>query len=76
MTLHLANGAALDLCHVPALEAAWFAAEVFRERGSGQEMDVVFVPHALVMRVTVSLWHRSQRPAWFELPPEAPGAVP
>lgn len=67
--LHLADGTAPDLCHVSTLEPAWFAADVFRDHETCEDMDMVFVPYSLVMRVTVSLRHRSQRAAGFELPP-------
>ena len=69
--LHLADETTLDLCHVSALEPAWFAANVFRDRETCEDMDMVFVPYPLVARVTVSLRHRSQRTAGFELPPAA-----
>ena len=67
---HLADGTTLDVCHVPAIEPVWFAAEVFRDRETCEDMDMVFVPYSVVIRVTVSLRHRSQRPAGFELPSE------
>lgn len=67
--LHLADGPTLDLCHVPTVEPAWFAATVFRDHQTCEDMDLVFVPYTMVMRVTILLWPRSQRPAGFALPP-------
>lgn len=69
--LHLADGSTLDLCHIPAVEPQWLAAQVYRDRETCEEMDLAFVPYGLIMRVTVSVWRRSQRPVGFNL-----GAVP
>lgn len=65
--LHLADGLTLDLCHIPGLEAQWLAAEAYRDRETCEEMDLVFVPYGMITRVTVSMWHPSQRPIGFDL---------
>jgi len=71
--LHLADGMTLDLCHIPALERQWLAAQVYRDKETCEEMDLMFVPYGLITRVTVSIWHRSQRPIGFRLTPPAGG---
>lgn len=72
--LHLADGLTLDLCHIPGVEAQWLAADVYRDRETCEEMDLVFVPYGLITRITVSMWHPSQRPIGFALPPPGPPA--
>lgn len=70
--LHLADGTTLDVCHIPVLEAPWLAAQVYRDRETCEDMDLVFVPYGLIMRVTIAVWHRSQRPIGFNLDEHAP----
>ena len=65
--LHLADGFTADLCHIPVLTPAWMMALVYRDKATCKEMDTMFIPYSMVMRVTVSTWHRSQRPAGFLL---------
>jgi len=65
--LHLMDGTTLDLCHIPGIEARWVAAEVYRDRETCDEMDLMFVPYGLITRITVSMWHRNQRPIGFNL---------
>lgn len=65
--LHLADGMTLDVCHIPAIERQWLAAEVYRDKETCEEMDLMFVPYAFLTRVTVSMWHRNQRPIGFRL---------
>ncbi len=65
--LHLADGYTLDLCHIPGITPQWMAAHAYRDRETCAEMDLLFVPYGLIARVTVSLWHRSQRPVGFQL---------
>jgi hypothetical protein len=73
--LQLADGLALDLCHVPGIEPQWLAVQVYRDRETCEEMDLVLVPYALITRVTVSMWHPNQRPIGFQLTgPSAPAA--
>lgn len=67
--LHLADGYAPNVCHVLSLGPDWLVANVFRDKETCEEMDLVFLPYALVTRVTVSLHHPAQRPAGFQLSP-------
>ena len=52
--LHLAEGTALDLCHIVELSPKWIAAAVFRDDRSCDRMDVEFIPYELIVRVTLS----------------------
>ncbi len=70
--LQLADGLTLDLCHVPGIEPQWLAVQAYRDRETCEEMDLVFVPYALITRVTVSMWHPNQRPIGFQLTAPAP----
>lgn len=65
--LHLADGAKLDLCHIPSVQPQWLAAQVYRDVETCEDMDLMFVPYGLVTRVTVSMWHPSQRRIGFRL---------
>lgn len=65
--LHLGDGTTLDLCHVPGVGPQWIAAEFYRDRETCTDMDLSFIPFALITRVTVSMWHRSQRPIGFDI---------
>ncbi|RJQ12384.1 MAG: hypothetical protein C4558_01905 [Dehalococcoidia bacterium] len=65
--LHLGDGTTLDLCHVPGLGPQWIAAEFYRDRETCNDMDLSFIPFALITRVTVSMWHRSQRSVGFDI---------
>lgn len=65
--LHLGDGATLDLCHVPGVGAQWIAVEFYRDRETCTDMDLSFVPFGLITRVTVSMWHRSQRSVGFDI---------
>lgn len=67
--LHLADGYAPDVCHVLSLGPDWLVANVFRDKETCEEMDLIFLPYSLVMRVTVSLHHPAQRPAGFQISP-------
>jgi hypothetical protein len=71
--LHLADGLTLDLCHVPAVEALWLGVAAYRDRETCEDMDLVFVPYTMITRVTISMWHRSQRPIGFSL--DVPGHI-
>ena len=73
--LQLADGLTLDLCHVPGIEPQWLAVQAYRDRETCEEMDLVFVPYALITRVTLSMWHPDQRPIGFQLTgPSSPAA--
>ena len=65
--LHLADGMTLDVCHIPALDPQWLAAQFYRDMETCEEMDLMFVPYGPITRVSVSMWHRSQRPIGFRL---------
>jgi hypothetical protein len=68
--LHLADGYLLDVCHIAAIEQPWVAVAAFRDRETCEEMDLLFVPYAMIIRVSVSVRHKSERPAGFALPPK------
>lgn len=68
--VHLLDGYSLDLCHIPGVEPQWMAAYAWRDREACEEMDLLFIPYGLVTRVTISLWHKSQRPIGFQLQEE------
>ncbi len=80
VTLHLASGGRLDLCHILHLADTWFAVQYFRDTQTCQDMDVAFLPYELVNMVTVSLHHPSSRKLGFMLTGESdlvsPAAVP
>ena len=65
--LHLGDGTMLDLCHVPGTGPQWVAAQFYRDRETCTDMDLSFIPYGLITRVTVSMWHRSQRSVGFDL---------
>lgn len=65
--LHLGDGTTLDLCHVPGVGPQWIAAQFYRDRETCTDMDLSFVPFGLINRVTVSMWHRSQRSLGFDM---------
>ena len=69
--LHLATGYTVDLCHVPSVGPQWLAAYAYRDRETCEDMDLQFIAYGLITRVTISLWHRSQRPIGFQLEPES-----
>lgn len=65
--LQLADGRTLDLCHIETLTPAWMAVQAFRDKGSCEEMDVVFVPYQLITLVTLSPRTPTQRRVGFRL---------
>jgi hypothetical protein len=65
--LDLTDGYRPDLCHVSIIEEQWMTAQAYRDKEPCKEMDLMFVPYALVTRVSVSMWHRSQRLTGFVL---------
>lgn len=66
--LHLADGFIADVCHIAGMEPSWMAVTVYRDRETCEEMDLLFVPYQSITRVSISVRHRSQRPAGFVLP--------
>lgn len=75
--LHLGDGTVLDLCHVTALSERWMSVAFFRNTETCEDMDVTFIPYELVLRVTVSLHHPSNRAIGFSHStlPGTPGNV-
>ncbi|MBI4339559.1 MAG: hypothetical protein HY680_06355 [Chloroflexi bacterium] len=65
VTLLLANGRVLDLCHVLQLADTWMAVNYFRDAETCQDMDVAFLPYELVSMVTLSLQHPGSRRMGF-----------
>ncbi len=65
--LQLADGHILDLCHIDLLTPHWMAVEAFRDTGSCDEMDVVFVPYEMIALITLSRRSPSQRRLGFRL---------
>jgi hypothetical protein len=56
LEIHLADGQALDVCHVVALAPAWIAIAVYEPstvRGA-RKMRTEIVPYAMIARVTIS----------------------
>jgi hypothetical protein len=56
LELHLADGQALDVCHVVAIAPAWIALAVYecssaRDR---RKMRTDFVPYGMIARITIS----------------------
>jgi len=64
--LHLADGAILDLCHIEQLFPDWMGGSVFRDAKTCDQMDLVFVPYALITRVTISLPSVHERRIGFQ----------
>lgn len=57
LELHLADGQALDVCHVVAISPWWIALAVYEpspSRGTRQ-MRTEFVPYGMIARVTLAL---------------------
>lgn len=67
VNLHLADGRVLDLCHISHLDAAWFAANHFRDVEACDDMDIALVPYGLVTSVTLSLHAPASRKLGFRL---------
>lgn len=67
VTLHLAAGRILDLCHILHLADTWLAVQYFRDAQTCQDMDVAFLPYDLVGLVTVSMQHPTSRRTGFDL---------
>jgi hypothetical protein len=62
----LADGTALDVCHISHLADTWMAVAYFRDVETCQEMDLAFFGYAIVTRVTLSLHHRAARKLGFK----------
>lgn len=57
LELHLADGQALDVCHVVAISPWWIALAVYEpspSRGTRQ-MRTEFVPYGMIARITLAL---------------------
>jgi len=70
--LHLADGAILDLCHIEQLFPDWMAGRVYWDPKTCDRMDLVFVPYALITRVTVSLPSIHERRIGFQTSAPSP----
>ena len=70
----LADGTALDVCHISHLADTWMAVAYFRDVETCQEMDLAFFGYAIVTRVTLSLHHRAARKLGFKVGAESEGA--
>jgi hypothetical protein len=66
--LHLADGTILDLCHIEQLFPDWMGGTVYHDAKTCDRMDLVFVPYALIMRVTISLPSIHERRIGFQMP--------
>lgn len=66
--LHLADGAVLDLCHIEQLFPDWVGCTVFHDAKTCTRMELVFVPYALITRVTISLPSIHERRIGFQTP--------
>ena len=65
----------LDLCHIMLLAPKWMAVAAFRETGTCEEMDTVFVPYESILRVTVSARDGARRHMGFRFDQTAPALV-
>lgn len=63
----LADGATLDVCHVPHLADKWMAEAHFRDADGCEDMDIAFIGFKMVIRVNVSLHHQQTRKFGFDL---------
>ena len=72
--ISLADGTALDVCHISHLADTWMAVAYFRDVETCQEMDLAFFGYAVVTRVTLSLRHRTARKLGFKVSAEGEGA--
>ena len=70
--LHLADGAILDLCHIEQLFPDWMAGRVYWDPKTCDRMDLVFVPYALITRVTFSLPSIHERRIGFQTSAPSP----
>lgn len=67
VTLQLGDGRVFDVCHIGHFAPVWMAVFYYRDTITCQEMDLVFIPYALVTTATVSLHHKANRPAGFDV---------
>jgi hypothetical protein len=65
--LSLADGAQLDLCHIARLADTWLAVACFRDRATCDDMDQIFLPYRVVVRVTLSLHHPQTHRLGFDV---------
>ena len=72
--ISLADGTALDVCHISHLADTWMAVAYFRDVETCQEMDLAFFGYAIVTRVTLSLHHRTARKLGFKAGTHGEGA--
>lgn len=68
LELHLADGQALDVCHVVAIAPAWVALAVYEcsPSGSARKMRTEIVPYGMIARITVSTERASGHPLGFD----------
>ena len=72
----LADGTALDVCHIVHLADKWLAVAYFRDASACQEMDLAFFGYEMVARVTLSMHDPRSRRLGFEIgQPETPRTV-
>lgn len=65
--LHLADGTAVDVCHILHLADGWLAVAYFRDSTACDEMDTAYIRYDLVTRVTLSLHQRKSRRLGFDV---------
>ncbi len=65
--LQLADGALLDLCHITTLTPAWLAATVYRDPATCDDMDLHFLPYAMISRIVLSLHAPARRALGFRV---------
>lgn len=73
--LQLADDRELDLCHIELLAPQWMAAAVFRNGSSCEDMDTVFVPYEMIIRVTLSRRSAKERHLGFQADRPVPSIV-
>ncbi len=65
--LHLADGTALDVCHILSLADQWLALAYFSDSATCEEMEIAFVRYDQVTRVTLALHHPAGRHLGFDV---------
>lgn len=69
LEIHLADGQALDVCHVVALAPAWIALAVYEcsPAHGARKMRTEIVPYAMIARITISTDRASEGHLGFDV---------
>jgi hypothetical protein len=77
--LRLADGAALDLCHIVSLDGQWMAVSHFRDIETCDDMDLAFLRYETVTRIGLSMHDPKSRRIGFNVgrtPAPSPNLLP